>query len=200
MRIKELYKNNRLYFSGKDISDMLSINTASAKVTASRYVNQGLLFRLKRDFYITPNRLDSLNEEESFMVANILQTPSYISLVSALSYYSISTQQHRYFIESISLKRTRNVTVRDYSFTYNKLKKDLYGGFGLSRGKNGYFIAMPDKAMADIAYLSSLGRYKCDFEAVDFGKINKKSVFKYLEQSNKSAIQFWEMLCANYRI
>ncbi|HLF33711.1 MAG TPA: hypothetical protein VI583_05720 [Cyclobacteriaceae bacterium] len=200
MRIMELYRNNKLYFSGKDISDMLSINAASAKVTASRYVKQGLLLRLKRDFYTTPGRFDNLIEEEAYTVANILQTPSYVSLVTALSYYSISTQQQRYYIESISLKRTMNISIREYSFTYTRLKRVLYSGFGINRGKSGYFIAMPDKAMADIAYLCSLGRYKCDFEAIDFGKINKKSVFKFLEKSNKSAIQFWEMLCANYRI
>jgi predicted transcriptional regulator of viral defense system len=201
MKFTNLYEDNRLYFTINDISEILSITTASSKVTASRYVKKGYLIRLKRDFYITRNRFNRLNETEAFIIANILQTPSYVSFVTALSYYDISSQQQRNYIESVSLKRTKNAAVGNFIFTYSRITKTMYGGFELKQGGNNFFIALPEKALADIVYLSSMGRYKCDFDAVDFGKINTKSVNQYLKISgSKRTLLFWKKLCSNYGI
>ena len=197
MKALELQKERKLLFSTQDIASALSIGKASANVTASRYVKNGTLIRLKKDFYITAEKYNNLKEEELFKIANVLQTPSYVSLVSALSFYNITTQQQRNFVESVSYRRTKNFSVKEIQFTFSRLKKSMYEGFEL---KEGFFIAIADKAMADIVYLSSLGRYTCDFAAVDFKKINKKKVRQFLEKSNDRAISFWETLCSSYKI
>lgn len=88
LRIKNL---NKPYFNLRDLSRVLNINLPSAKVTASRYVKAGLLIRLKRDLYVLAERWPYLSLEEKFRFANLIQTPSYISLMTALSYYEIST-------------------------------------------------------------------------------------------------------------
>ena len=46
------------------------------------------------------------DREQKFIIANIYQVPSYISLMTALDYYEITTQMQRDFIESVILKRT----------------------------------------------------------------------------------------------
>jgi predicted transcriptional regulator of viral defense system len=197
MRISELNNSNKLILNIDDISKILSINKESAKVTANRYVSNNQLIRLKRNYYITPSKFEKLNEEELFKLANIIQVPSYISLVTALSYYNISTQQMQSIVESIAQKRTKSIVVKNIEFRFILIKKDLYSDFILEKE---FFIATPEKSLADVVYLTSLSRYSCDFEAVDFSKIDKQKVNQIIKRTNKKTISFWEDLCRRYKI
>jgi len=197
MRAIELNNINKLIISIEDIAKTLSINKESAKVTASRYVKNGSLLRIKKDFYIAANKYENLNEKELFKIANAIQVPSYISLASALTYYNISTQQLRRIIESVTTKKTNSVKVKETSFNFILIKKNLYTGFIL---KDDIFIALPEKAFADIVYLSSLGRYSCDFEAIDFNKLNKNKVTEYIRVTNQRTIKYWDTICKRYKI
>ena len=197
MRATELNKINKLLLSIDDISRELSISKKSATVTANRYVKQGLLIRIKRNFYITANKFDSLAEKDLYKIANIIQTPSYISLLTALSYYNISTQQQRGVIESIAIKRSKQLMVKNIEFNFLLVNKNFYSGFAL---KDEFFIASPDKAVADVVYLSSLGKYDCDFNAIDFKKLNKSEIDKYIKITNQRTKTYWNNLCKSYKI
>ncbi|HSL88308.1 MAG TPA: hypothetical protein VK870_03305 [Ignavibacteriaceae bacterium] len=197
MRTTILNNSNKIIFSIEDISRILSISKESAKVTANRYVQNDQLIRLKRNYYITPTKFEKLNEEELFKLANMLQVPSYISFMSALSYYNISTQQVQSVIESAALKRTKNINVENIEFRFILIKEELYSDFIM---KKDFFIATPEKSLADAVYLTSLSRYSCDFEAIDFSKINKQKVNLIIEQTNKKTISFWKDLCRRYKI
>jgi len=192
MRISELKNNKKLFFNIDDIANELSISKESAKVTANRYVKRGLLIRLKKNFYITPDKFNTLKENDFFYLANNIQVPSYISLTSALSYYNISTQQLQGIIESVALKRTKTVRVKETEFKFILTKKDLYNGFSK---QDNFFIALPEKALADAVYLTSLGKYNCDFNAIDFSKVNKAKVYNYVKSTNKRTKLFWDNLC-----
>jgi len=197
MRAIELNNINKLIISIEDIAKVLSINKDSAKVTANRYVKNRSLLRIKKDFYITTNKYESLNEKELFQMANAIQVPSYISLTSALAYYNLSTQQLRGMIESITTKKTNSVKVKEICFNFILIKKNLYTGF---IQEDDIFIALPEKALADIVYLSSLGRYSCDFDAIDFNKLNKNKVTEYIRLTNQRTIKYWETICKRYKI
>ena len=197
MRAFELNDIKKLIISIEDIAKALSINKESAKVTANRYVKNGSLFRIKRDFYITSNNYEKLTEKDLFQIANSIQVPSYISLTSALTYYNISTQQLREIIESISTKKTNSIKLKEINFKFILVKKNFYTGFTL---ENDIFIALPEKALADAIYLSSLGRYNCDFNAIDFGKLNKSEIDKYIKNTNKKTTKFWDTVCKRYKI
>ena len=197
MNLEKLNKSKKNFLSIEDISNILSITKESAKVTANRYVNIGSLLRIKRNFYITPTKLEQLKESDLFQLANIIQVPSYISLNSALSYYNISTQQLRGVIESVALKRTKSLYVNENQFKYILVKKSFYNGF---ISENNFFIAIPEKALADAIYLSSMGRYNTDFDAIDFNKINESKVSKYIKNTNNRSKSFWDNLCKHYRI
>ena len=173
MRATELSKIRNIFFTPEDVSRKLGISYESARVSCSRYVQRDILLRIKRNFYALRQNWENLSEEKMFVIANVLQVLSYISLTTALSFYGFTTQIQRAFYESVSLKRTKEVTVEKTTFTFTKLDKKLYGGFVR---KNGYFIATPEKAILDALYLSSLSRYNLDFAAVDFNKANKKKI------------------------
>jgi len=197
MRTLELNNSGKLILSVEDIATLLSISRESAKVTANRYVQSKQLIRLKRNFYITPGKFEKLKEEDYFSLANMLQVPSYLALTTALSYYNISTQQTQGVIESVALKRTANIKVENVEFKYLLIKKDLYTDFILEKQ---FFIATPEKALADAVYLTSLGKYNCDFEAIDFSKLNKQKVNQIIKLTNNKTKSFWNDLCKRYKI
>ena len=197
MRAFELNRIEKLYFSTNDIAKALSITPESAKVTTFRYAKAKIITKIKKDIYILSHKIPFLTEEELFKLANIIQTPSYISLTTALSYYNISTQQQRDFIESIALKKTKSLYVGNVNFSFVLIKPNLYREFIL---QNGFFIATQEKALADAVYLSSLNRYSCDFDAIHFKKLDLQKIEDFLKDTNKMTINFWIRLCKTYKI
>jgi len=197
MNTYKLNNNKKLILSIEDIAEILSIGKESAKVTANRYVKQKLLIRIKKNLYITPVKFDNLKENEFFQLANYMQVPSYISFASALSYYNIYTQQLRGVIESAALKRSKTFNVDKIEFRFILVKTIFYTGFVT---ENNFFIAAPEKALADAVYLSSLGKYNLDFNAIDFGKISKSEVNEFIKLTNSRTKTFWDNLCKHYRI
>ena len=87
MKSLQLEKIRKFYFGYEDIARVLGISAASAKVTASRYVKQGLLVRLNRNIYVLRQAWNGAGRQEKFLLANLGQVPSYLSLTTALDYY-----------------------------------------------------------------------------------------------------------------
>ncbi len=197
MKQNLLNKSNKIFLTVNDIANELSINKDSAKVTANRYTKSGLLIRVKRNLYITASKFRELKESEIFQIANFIEVPSYISLITALSYYGITTQQSQSVIESVSLKRTKTLTIKSIEFRFFKVKQSFYSGF--TREDN-FFIAEPEKAFADTVYLTAIGKYSFDFEAVNFRKLKSDQIDSYLIKTNSLAIKFWNKLCKHYKI
>ncbi len=179
MKYNDLKKIKNLYFTYQDVAKVLSIAEDSARVLSTRYVKQKYLIRLKRNFYILKERWDSITPNQRLELANILQVPSYISLMTALSFYEYTTQVQQKFIESISLYRTFIKDVDGIVFNYSKIKNDYY--FGFSK-KNNIFIASPEKAFIDSLYLSYLGKYNLDLSSLNLEKIDKKACENILQK------------------
>lgn len=169
MRILELKKVGKLYFGYEDVSRVLGLSASSAKVTASRYVRQGIFLRIKKNMYVLRDTWDSADREDKFMLANMAQVPSYVSLMTALDYYEITTQLQRDYVESVAVKRSKEINVNGSVFRYAKLAADLYGEY---KKEKGIFIATPEKALLDAFYLMSYGRYSMDLASLDSDKLN----------------------------
>jgi predicted transcriptional regulator of viral defense system len=173
MKHLKLNTIDKLYFGYLDIAKALGISRASAKVSASRYVKLGVLVRIKRNMYVRREVWNTAGREEKFLIANLGQTPSYISLMTALDYYEITTQVQRGFFESIAVKRTKEIQVDDSFFRYSKVSSALYFGF---RKEKDFFIATPEKALLDAFYLMSYGRYALDISAVAAEKLDGEEI------------------------
>jgi hypothetical protein len=173
MKYFQLRDIKKLYFGYEDIARILDISQNSAKITAHRYVKQGMLIRVKRNIYILKERWTSFDREQKFILANIFQTPSYISLMTALDYYEITTQIQRDFIESVVIKRTIRKEIDHTVLNFTKINADVYWGF---LKQQGFFIAEPEKAFLDGVYLMSLGRYKLDMPSIDFNKLDLEKI------------------------
>jgi len=173
MKVLELNKIRKPYFGYEEIARVRGIGLASAKVTASRYVRQGLLLRMKKNLYILRETWNAASKEDKFRLANLGQSPSYISLMSALEYYEITTQVQRDFFESVAVKRTKEIQVNGSVFRYSKINEILYFGF---KKEKEFFIATPEKALLDSFYLMSYGRYALDVSALDADKLDRENI------------------------
>ncbi len=190
-KIKAL--NKRLYFTVTDVAGAMGILQASARVLCSRCVKSGQFVRLKNDFYVSDQKWERLTREEGFALANYLQVPSYISFLSALSYYGLSTQVPQGFWESASLRRTKKLTPREAEFVYYKLRKDLFFDF---LKVEGFFIATREKAFADTVYLYSFGKYRFDLSALNTATLNKERLKKILRAFPQKCRKLALKLCA----
>jgi predicted transcriptional regulator of viral defense system len=192
MKIANLDKIKRLYFSPRDVADVFNISYNSAKVTCSRYTDKGFILRLKRNFYINRNKWINLSLKEKFTIANILQVPSYISLTTALEYYEITSQMQRNFIESVSVKKTMRAEIESEVFAFSKIKKRYFSNF---IRKDNIFIATPEKAFIDAIYLRAFNMYSLDLDAIDFDKLNKTEIEKILKQYPDRVKRLWGKIC-----
>ncbi len=164
MKLNQLQSITKSYFDYHELSRALNISPASARVAAGRYVRQGLLIRVRRNMYVLKKTWENAGLEEKFIIANLGQSPSYISLTCALGYYGLTTQVQRDYLESMTMHRSREIKVEQTVFKYRKISRSLYFGF---EKINGFFIASPEKALLDSIYLVSLGRYSLDWPALE---------------------------------
>ena len=190
MKYGQLQKlSERLYFTAGDVAELLKVTVPSARVLCTRYVKKGLFVRLKRNFYVLDQRWKNLSRYERFKIANFLQVPSYISFMTALSFYEVTTQVQRDFYESASLKRSVKFDTKGTVFNYYKMKKDYYFDF-IKRDE--VFIATPEKAFVDMIYLYSFGKYAVDFASLDMEKLDKgriKEIAAVFPQKTKNVVR-----------
>ena len=187
---KEL--REKLFFTVADLSRLLNIREESARVLCVRYIKKGIFIRLKNNFYILDEKKDTYEREDFFKIANYLQVPSYISLMTALSFYEITTQVQKGYFENISLKRSKKITAGGLEFNYYKLNKKYYFGF---EKKGDLFISSKEKAFVDAVYLYSFGKYKIDFDSIDIHKFNKKRIIEISERFPKKTKVMARNIC-----
>jgi len=161
------------FFSVADLAVGLKIKPTSANVLAARYARSGVFLRLKRDCYVLAHDWPKYTIDQHFTVANFLQVPSYVSFMTALSYYEVTTQVQKGFFESTAQKRTARFEAGGIVFAYYRLSKRYYSGF---LRRDGVFISTPEKALVDVLYLYSLGWYKVDFDSLDLAKLDRRRI------------------------
>ena len=120
----------------------------------SKLAASGWLVRLKRGLYFIAN-LESRGQAQlsTLAIAQLLDTTSYISFEAALQYYGMFDQYLR-TIRSITLMRTKKISVGDIEFTYYKAqKKYCYGFQEIVQDGQRIKIAVPEKAILDLLRL-----------------------------------------------
>ncbi len=113
-------------------------------------VKQGLLLPVRRGLYISGKEIGR-QQPDPFLIAHHILGPSYVSLDSALSYYSLIPEKV-YTITSVTTKTSRTFSTQVGVFTYTKLPLPYYS-FGvrsieITRNQR-FLIASPEKALFD---------------------------------------------------
>jgi predicted transcriptional regulator of viral defense system len=114
------------------------------RVKLSRWKQKGYIQSLKRGLYMLPEA-----HPDEFEIASRLITPSYISLETALSHYSIIPDISAR-VSSITTKNTRKFLVEKTEFSFHHIRQSLFTGFVHLR--DDIFVASPEKALLDFLY------------------------------------------------
>lgn len=108
------------------------------------------LISVRRGLYITGPKTD-LPSPEPFLIANHLRGPSYVSLESALSYWSMIPER-AYEISSVTIKTSKTYKTPVGRFSYQQLKTPYYS-YGIKNieysSRQTMLIAIPEKALCD---------------------------------------------------
>jgi len=182
---------DKLFFTTIDVANLFNYTIESARVFCSRYVKNGLFVKLRKDMYITSFKWKSLTIEDFFKISSFLRVPSYISLMTALSYYGVTTQMYNNYFESMTTKSSKYYEVKGVVFKYYKINERFFNDY---IRKDGYFIATKEKAFVDSVYLFSFGKYKFDNSAIDYSKLSKDKVFSIAKGFPKKTIKSLEKL------
>lgn len=164
-RFKILMESGRTIFTPLDLRMLWRLNALSAKMSAVRMVEKGLILRLASGLY-APN--DRYNRYE---LANRIVTPSYVSFQSALFYAGVNFQA-RTEIGSIAL-RDHQKKVGNILYTYAAMKKELFFNSEGVVTREGASMAAPERAILDSFYFG----YLPDID--DSGKLNKTYLAKW---------------------
>ncbi len=180
------------FFTTQDVASLLDIEPASARVLCTRYTERGLFIRLKNNLYVLKERWEQNSLQDFFRLSNILQVPSYISLMTALSFYEVTTQVQRDIFESVCVKRSERFEIEGITFNFYKLKRELYFDF---LKKDNFFIATKEKAFLDACYLYSFGKYAFDIDAIDLKKLDMARLKKLLKGFPERTKKMVRTLC-----
>lgn len=151
---KKIIKNP--VFSFDDIFKLFpGENTAKLRVQLSHWTSQGKLTRLRRGLYC----LSEAEFKDPFVLSELIYSPSYISLESALNFYGMIPDIPN-SITAVSTNSPRVFNNRFGNFTYRKLKGDYFFGFNkIEVDAYFYLIACPEKALLDYVYYKFRGIY-----------------------------------------
>lgn len=113
-------------------------------------LNQGVLQSIKKGLYVIGPEVKA-KKPETFLLANHIFGPSYVSLDAALAYHGLIPERI-YEVSSITVKASRNFKTPLGLFSYIRLPLPYYA-FGLQQVKLAEeqfaLVASPEKALTD---------------------------------------------------
>jgi predicted transcriptional regulator of viral defense system len=125
----------------------------SIGVQLSRWVAAGRLIQLRRGTYLLPDELRR-NRAPLEQIANLLVSPSYISLERALSIHEMIPEAVP-LVQSVTTGRPGRFATPVATFEYRHVKTGWFFGYReIEIGQGKALVATPEKALLDLFYLS----------------------------------------------
>ncbi len=123
----------------------------------SELIKNGELISLRRGLYV-PGPATGLPIPESFLIANHLRGPSYVSLEAALSYWGFIPER-TYEISSVTIKLSKKIKTPVGRFGYHQLPTPYYS-YGIRSVElttnQLVLLASPEKAICDKIVLTPM--------------------------------------------
>ncbi len=160
---------------------------ASAHNRINQLARSGWLKRIKQGLYLVSDSVSarSQNDASLVLIANYLNSESYVSLSYALNYHQMFDQYGK-IVTSVTTQSSKKYDFDGHIFKFSKVKADQYFGFVEKREAGKIIrIAEAEKALIDFLYLDkSFGSSNLVFE-----KIKEHSNVLDLEKLQKYAIR-----------
>lgn len=202
MNFKDLYKTlekNKYYvFSYTDILSFYPKEKRyNLKKMLYRWKKKGWVDSLKRQLYELTYPKDFTIPD--IYIANKLYSPSYVSLETALSNYSIIPEVSM-AVTSITTKPTRRFKNKHGLFIYRTVRPDAFTGYYIEKhGGFDILIAEPEKAFIDYLYFKTYRNKKFNLrdERLDkdlVSQLSRKKLNKYAKLFNVSLKELYAYL------
>lgn len=194
---KTFRKNKLNLFTLRDVINLFPSEKEKAiKNNLTRWISKGYCIRLRKNLY---EFIEQGSEKviPDLYIANRLYVPSYVSLETALSFYSIIPDIAA-AVTSISVRATRIFKNKYGAFFYRTCRNNAYIGYKLMI-YDGFKVNIADKekALVDFIYYNMRSGGTLDFKEQRFNKnilkkINWKKAFYYASLFNKKTIKVLE--------
>ena len=182
---KKIYQSHLSFFTLRDLRNILEIkHSASLYKVITKLLEAGIIIKIERGKYLLAD-----TKVNDYTLANFIYQPSYVSFESALNFYGILSQ-FPYEITSVTTKKTVKKVFEEKVFSYAHIQKKLFWGY---ENRNGFLIALPEKALLDQLYFFTKGYKGADLDEYDLTVINKKRFKAYLNYFHKTK-QFKEII------
>jgi hypothetical protein len=158
----------------------------------SEMIKSGELVSLRRGLYVPGPELD-LPIPESFVIANHLRGPSYVSLESALSYWDLIPERV-YETSSVTTKTTKTYQTSLGRYSFQHLTTPYYS-FGIRSVRlteqQTALIASPEKAVCDKIVLTAGVILRSISQTMDFLIEDLRIDEEQLQTLDVSTIETW---------
>jgi predicted transcriptional regulator of viral defense system len=132
------------------------VKPAYLRLQLSRWVKAGKIHQLRRGVYALAAPYQK-QKPHPFLVANQLQSASYVSLQSALSFYGMIPDIVHSTI-SVTTGRSDSLQTPLGNFEFRHIHKEYFRGYRwIDVGGQQAFVAIPEKAILDLIYLQPGG-------------------------------------------
>lgn len=166
-------------FTINDASRILMKKENYVKQYIHRLKNKGEIKEIERGKYAL--------SDNPFSIASNIIFPSYISFLSGLAYYGITTQIPK-TITVVSLKQKKEIKFNEYKIRFVKISKKRFFGYLKERyHEKSVFVAEPEKLLLDCIFLPQHCPITEVFEAVEtLKKENRLDIPKLIEYCKKT--------------
>jgi predicted transcriptional regulator of viral defense system len=183
--ITQLQQQNKLLFTPSDFARFFNVKNRNTLYKIMQRLSQRqAITPLKKGHYALTTALNN-QLISHYQIANFLYSPSYISLETALSLYSIITG-FSYAITSVSPKPTKTLTVQSQEYSYTQLTPHLFWGY---QKQDRFLIATPEKSLLDYLYLAYKGLRSTQLDEFDFSQLDQHLFIQYLAQTHKPRLK-----------
>jgi predicted transcriptional regulator of viral defense system len=165
-------------FQINDISRILSKDEKYTRVFLKRIENKGLLKRIERGKY-------AFEDENPFLIASNLIFPAYISFISALSYYSLTTQIPK-DIFIVSLRQKKELS----NIKFIKFNKKRFFGYKKEKINEKFlFIGEIEKVIADSLFLPKYCPLSEVLFALKNAELSNEKLISYSSKMSRVAMK-----------
>ncbi len=179
--IKTIEGSKNSVFSIEDIVKISGKDEYYVKVLLNRLVKRKLLARIEKNKY-------SLPDQNPLTVASSIVIPSYVSFISAYSYYNLTTQiPSTIFI--VSLKQRKEILCDGYRIRFVKFSKERF--FGYLReyiGGKTVFVAEVEKAILDSLSLPKYCPIPETFSVLKETPLDEVKLLDYSKRFNSAIV------------
>lgn len=144
--IKLLENTQKTVFGVNDISKIIKKPREYSSLVLHRLKKKGFLVEIENNKYF-------LKETNPYVVFSNLVYPSYISFLTALNHYNLTTQIPKQ-IHIVCLKSKKEIKFDNYLLKFIKFKTNRFFGYKREKTVRGFiFVAEIEKAIIDSLFL-----------------------------------------------